>query len=249
MNPQLYHGTNAYAWHSIQWPQFEKISQCCQQLIILPIYSITDWGMGYPLDAEEVVGSCILDETLCMSASNFRPLVLPALRYTPRQALNTCFGLDIEHAHRLLTETVCSAAASGFSRFVLYNTCPLLEEWIDVAARDLRINYDLQMFCLNLSGLGLDFHPLRGGKRSGLNALLNEVLGQVIDEHYVSNCNSLMFDPILNNLVKTSSPIEVQDIGDTSVLHFVANRMLLLLNEIQSHPLLNEKTPNPMEDA
>jgi hypothetical protein len=242
MRHYLYHGSDDFAWHARRWPEFAEYGSPGETLVIQPIYSISDWCMGRPLDSEEVVGSAMLDRALAQTRDDIRALVLPPFRYTPKQSVGSQFSLDIEVAHRALIETMLSAALPGFKRFVLFNTSPLLEEWIDVAARDLRVDYDLQMFCMNLSGVGLDFHPIRGGDREGLDSILTELLGQKAEAFDPSGFAAL--DPIPGAVVKTKSAHQAHPSGAPALMDQVIADMARLLREIDTHPPLVEASPN-----
>jgi creatinine amidohydrolase len=238
MKHYLYQGSDDFAWHARRWPQFDEYSSPSETLVIQPIYSIGDWSMGRPLDSEEVIGSVLLDQTLEATRGDLTPLVLPPIRFSPKQSRGTMFHLDIEVAHRMMVETIRSAALPGFERFVLFNTSPFLEEWIDVAARDLRIDHDLQMFCINLSGVGLDFHPTRGGDRSGLDSILTELLGEPAGVQVSSGGFSL--DSIPESVVKTNEPLQARPEGAAALLASVVESAARLLREIDTHaPLVD----------
>ncbi len=245
MQHQLYNGNDEFAWHARRWPQFADDPSPEGKLVIQPVYSIADWSMGRPLDAEEVVGSAVLDGALEATRGEITPLVLPPFRYTPRQSGGTAFHLDIEVAHQALTQTVLSAARSGLKRFVLYNTSPFLEEWIDVAGRDLRVDYDLQMFCVNLSGVGLDFHPIRGGAREGLDSILTDLLDCAAEP--VDPAAAAPLDLIPGAAVKTNPPLGRHENGAGTLLAQVVADMARLLREIETHPPLNPAQPNKEE--
>jgi len=242
MRHYLYQGSDEFAWHARRWPQFDEYESPEKTLVIQPIYSISDWGMGRPLDSEEVVGAALLDQSLDRTRDDLTALVLPPFRYTPQQSVGTAFYLDIEVAHRALVETIRSAALPGFRRFVLFNTSPFLEEWIDVAARDMRVEYDLQMFCMNLSGVGLDFHPLRGGSRAGLDSVLTELLGAAAEDMNPSTIKAL--DAIPCSVVKTNPPLDRHPSGADVLLGDVASSLARLLREIDTHPPLTNAAPN-----
>jgi len=246
MKHHLYQGSDAFAWHARRWPQFAECGQPADKHIILPVYSIADWAMGRPLDSEEVVGSHFLDAALTELAEQFDCLVLPPFRFTPAQSIGTQFAVDIEQAHQALMETITSAAVPGFRRFILFNTSPFLEEWIDVAARDLRVNADYQMFCINLSGVGLDFHPTRGGERSALQAVLTELLGTQAETELALTPEQL--DPIPAAAVKTNPALVAADSPSVKALmDLVTTRMVQLFSEISQHGPLIETVPDAKE--
>lgn len=243
---RLFNGEDQFAWHARPWTAFQDPAQMARHHVVAPVYAIADWGLGQPLDAEEVVGSALLDAALERADSQLHPLVLPPLRLTPEQAGTMAFGIDIEIAHTMLRETITSAARTGAQRFILFNTCPYLEEWIDVAARDLRIDFDLQMFCLNLSGFGLDFHPDRSPDQSALERVLESLCGPLSSD---SRDESQPFDPLGSLLGKaTAVPFE-EGLDGASILEQAALRIAAVLAEILAHAPLQEHRPTPQEGA
>jgi creatinine amidohydrolase/Fe(II)-dependent formamide hydrolase-like protein len=245
MKHTLYQGNDDFAWHARRWPQFDEYESPEETLVILPVYSIADWCMGRPLDSEEVVGAAVLDQALEATRDDLQALVLPPVRFSPRQSVGSKFHLDIEVAHQLMIETIRSAAVPGFTRFVLFNTSPFLEEWIDVAARDLRVVYDLQMFCVNLSGVGMDFHPTRGGDRSGLDSILTELLGESAEACDAPAASQL--DPIPGSVVKTNDPLSAHPEGAKVLLNTVVDSTARLLREINTHARLQDYALNKEE--
>jgi hypothetical protein len=125
---------------------------------------------------------------------------------------------------------------------VLFNTSPFLEEWIDVAARDLRVQTNLQMFCLNFSGIGLDFHPVRGGARAGLQSLLTYLLDEAPED--VAHESNTSLDPIARSVVLTRKSLGEDPRGAGRLLSNVASELARLLMEIASHPTLCEVEPD-----
>ena len=242
MPHRLYNGSDAFAWHARRWPQFAEAGKC---IAIQPVYSTTDWGMGRPLDAEEVVAAAVLDRALEHVDKVHPFLVLPPFRFTPRQSRMSAFSVDIEAAHEGLEAVLRSAASSGLERFILFNSSPLLEEWVDVAARDMRVRHDLQLFCINLSGVGLDFHPIRGGRRSGLDAALTCLLGVEPMPEEAPDVADL--DPLPDAAVKTKAPIEADPSAGEDVLTSAATLLVRLLAEIREHPMLQAHHPDPKE--
>ena len=60
-------------------------------------------------------------------------------------------------AHAFIDDVCASVAAAGFRKVVLCNASLWNEDLCDAAARDVRIARGLQMFCVNLSALGIGF--------------------------------------------------------------------------------------------
>jgi len=152
------------SWCHHTWNDFASLPEKSRYLAVLPIHGFSDHGMGLPLDIEEVVGSEILRQTAVSTAAQIGLRILPPLRFGLAPLPGSFFGLDPETAHEVLAEIASSVQAAGFRKLVFFSTSPWNEEWIDAASRDTRVALGLQTFVINLSGLGLDFHPAGQGR-------------------------------------------------------------------------------------
>lgn len=150
------------SWAHQRWPYFSENREAVGNLAILPLYGFQDWAPDFPLDIEELVGSQLLSEAMESLESEVQVITLPPVRFLFRGSEKQFFGSDPETIHLLFEEILQSVSKSGFRKVVLFNTNPWNEPFIDVVARDARIAYELQMFCINLSGIGLSFHPDSG---------------------------------------------------------------------------------------
>jgi creatinine amidohydrolase len=233
--PKLYNGDDCSAWHARTWTDFagginDEIPA------ILPVYGLTDWGLGRPLDVEEVLASTILDRALMVIPQDIRPLVLPPLRQLPAQHPNMALTVDIETAHRSVFAIARSVQASGCRRLVLFNSNPFCEEWVDVSARDLRIELGLQTFCVNLSGLGLDFHSGRTPDTGVLQCLLTHMLQSNPDPAAIYPLNDPLVDLLL--AVETAPGLGGYEPGE--LIEQIARRLTALITEILQHPPLSQ---------
>ena len=150
-------------WASYTWEDYAANSDRDQQpLAILPVCGFCDWATDLPLDSEECLAMSLLSQALDPGLQQAEVRVLPPWRFVLRGLLTSPFSIDPESAHAALAELLSAVKDAGFRKVILFNSSPWNEEFIDVAARDNRIELGLQMFCINLSGLGLDFHPVRG---------------------------------------------------------------------------------------
>ena len=175
--PPLCLADDATFWPWLSWTDFAALPQRERMLVVLPVAGFADWGLGHPLDVEETILMSVLRVALQLRPTDLRPLVLPPLRFVLGHGALSAFAVDPDLAHAQIREVADSVAAAGFRRLVLYNASPYNEELCDAAARDLRIQRGLETFCLNLSGLGLDFDPERGGDRAPLRAVLEALSG------------------------------------------------------------------------
>jgi creatinine amidohydrolase len=145
-------------------------------VVVVPLVGLADWGLGLPLDLEEVL-LCSLMKEASTRRGKVPLLVLPPLRFVLGPVPGCAFGVSPPVACSLISDTVLSIKASGFTRVVLLNSSPWNDELCDAAARDLRIEHGLQMFCISMSGLGLDLHPARDHGRSSAGALYTAITG------------------------------------------------------------------------
>jgi hypothetical protein len=174
--PLLCLADHATFWPWRTWTDFAAWPDKAGVTVVLPVAGFADWGLDAPLDVEETVLLSVLRAAAGRPAlPPGRLLVLPPQRYALGPDKTCAFPVDPPTAHAALDEWCASVAAAGFRRIVLYNSSPWNEELCDAAARDLRIARGLQMFCVNLSALGLDFAPWRDDKRTALRALIAEL--------------------------------------------------------------------------
>ena len=166
-------------WPWKKWTDFASWPDKNSALVVVPVCGMADWGLGHALDVEEILALSILRDAAARVAPNsgFHLLTLPPLRFVIGSDPGCAFVADTALAHRFIDEVVGSIAAAGFTRIVLFNASPWNEDLVDVAARDLRIERGLQMFCVNLGGLGYDLHPARGDSRRAAQTLATWLLG------------------------------------------------------------------------
>jgi len=160
-------------WPWLTWAEFARLEGKAEVLVVVPIAGFCDWGLGHALDAEETVLMPVLAEASRRRDPRVRLLVIPPLRFVGGPGPRSAFAVDAPTAHAFLSDACASIQAAGFTRVVFFNASPWNEEIVDAAARDLRIERGLQMFCVNLSALGLDFRADRAKDRSRLQQLLD----------------------------------------------------------------------------
>jgi creatinine amidohydrolase len=164
-------------WPWQRWPQFATRPERAAHVVVVPIVGMADWGLGHPLDAEETVLMHVLKEASAKRTDRLQLLVVPPVRFVLGADEGCAFAVDPPVAHACIEEVVTSVAAAGFRKIVLFNSSPWNEELCDVAARDLRIDRGLQMFCIHLAALGLDFLPGRNPNRWELQTVITALLG------------------------------------------------------------------------
>ncbi len=145
-------------WPNHTWTGFAALSgeTKARMLVVLPIHGIADHGLGLPLDAEEIAGGEILRRVV---SKNDSLRVLPPLRFALAPYPSARFGVDAETAHGQLCEIARSVKAAGFRRILFFNTSPWNEEMAATVALDTRVGLGLESHVVNLSQLGMSFHP------------------------------------------------------------------------------------------
>lgn len=166
-------------WPTVTWADFARWPDKGSTVVFVPLAGMADWGLGHALDLEETIALSILKGAAEQVGADagFKLLVLPPLRFVSGNDAGCAFASEPPQTHRFIDEVVGSVAAAGFTRVVLYNASPWNEEIIDAAARDIRIARGLQMFCVNLSGLGFDLHPTRSKTRREAQTLMTYLAG------------------------------------------------------------------------
>jgi creatinine amidohydrolase len=165
------------AWAHASWLDFEEATAKERQVVILPVHGFCDHGLGLALDSEEVVGSEILHHAVLQLKAVVAVRVLPPLRFGLAPYAASLFGIDPETAHDLVQEIAAGVKAAGSRKLVFFVTSPWQAEFMDAASRDVRVDLGLQTFVINLSGLGLSFHPT-SDSRGTLQAVAAHLLGK-----------------------------------------------------------------------
>lgn len=173
----LCHADEATFWPWFRWPDFANWPDKDRTVVIMPIAGFADWGLGYGMDLEETVLMSVVNAASVQRRPGLPLLVLPPVRFVLGPQPGCAFPVDPDVACDLLEEIASSVAAAGFSRILLFNASPWNEELCKAVGRDLRINRKLQMFCVHLSSLGMDFNPARGGDRAKLKSVVAALLG------------------------------------------------------------------------
>jgi hypothetical protein len=228
-------------WPWLTWADFSRIKDKKSISVIVPIVGFADWGLGHALDAEESVLMRVLAAASRLSDPS-RLLVLPPLRFVVGAKPGCAFTVDVPTAHAFIDEVCVTIAAAGFRRVVLFNASPWNEELIDAAARDIRIERELQMFCINLSALDLDFHPTRSRNRHALQTLITALTGK--EPSLPQGDPSTAKPPALpseENVTPLTEPaLNLAEAGGrgTDLLAQSSSRLAALFAEINARPAL-----------
>jgi creatinine amidohydrolase len=136
----------------LSWLEIAALSDKERMVVVVPVAGMADHGSDLPLDVEEQVLMRVLKEASAQRGDT-RLLVVPPLRFVTGPVESSAFAVEVPVAHAFIDEVCASVAAAGFRRVVLFNASSWNEELCDAAARDIRIECGLQMFCVNLSAL------------------------------------------------------------------------------------------------
>jgi len=158
-------------WPRLSWPKFNSMQDKENVLVVLPIVGFTDWKLNLFLDMEELISMPVLKEASRELENTLPHLVLPPLRFVLGFGETSCFSVDPETAHNTLKEIVISIQESGFRKVIFYNSSPWNEDLLNVAARDIRIELGMQMFCIDLAGIDLDLMEGRSSTREDCRTL------------------------------------------------------------------------------
>ena len=169
-------------WADLGTTDFALLSGRNRHLIVVPVVGMADWGLGRPLDLEENLTAAVLNRALDQVSDQIDLLVLPPQRFVAAPYDHAFFGLDAESTETALNELARSIHASGFRRLLFLNASPWNEEIIDTTARDLRVATGMEIFCINLAGIGLDLHPGRSRNRVEIQQAASFVYGDRSDE-------------------------------------------------------------------
>jgi len=174
---QLCTADEATFWPWRRWPEFANWPDKATTVVVIPIAGFADYGLTRGLDAEEAVLMTVLKEASLRRGPDLGLLVIPPVRFALGPKEYCAFPVDPEVACNQLEEIASWVGAAGFSKVLLLNASPWNEEVTKAVGRDLRISRGLQMYCVQLSALGLDFDPVRGGERTSLRKVLAALTG------------------------------------------------------------------------
>ena len=233
---------DATFWPWKTWADFARMSDDERRatLVMVPVVGLTDWGLGHPLDMEEILVTNLLKAAMGIRPANVHPLVLPPLRFVLGQAGRSAFAVDVPTAHALLREVALSIQDSGFRRLVLVNASPWNEELCAAASRDLRIELGLQIFRMNLSALGLDLHPKRSRSRREVQTLATALIGAAPhpETDAIPEAAAFWGDETITPLTTKPASLEEAREEGGRIFEETAAQMAALLGKIAEFPAL-----------
>lgn len=225
-------------WPWRKWSDFAGMASPAKALVVVPIAGMADAALGHPLDAEEVVLTSILKAASEIRPAGVQLLVLPPLRFVLGPTEACAFPVKPPVAHALIREVVESVVAAGFRRIVLFNASPWNEDLVDAAARDLRVSMGVQMFCVNLSALGLDFHVTRSPNRPMLQTLLTGLYGREPRETPANGAGREFVRMAPRPVPTPWENLAASEAAAPAIIAAGAHRLASLLQEIHLHPEL-----------
>jgi creatinine amidohydrolase len=233
---------DASFWPWLTWADFTDRAKNAATTVIVPVVGFCDWGLGHAYDAEEQVITRLLQAALASRpAAASRMLMIPPLRFVIGSNAGCICTVTPPVAHKFIDETLETIAVAGFTRVLLCNSSPWNEELIDAAARDIRISRGLQMFCINLSALDLDFHPVRSRSRRQLQTLITYFTGRTPETADVALAPTqpLGFaEDMVQVLAGPAASAEEVEREGRALFAAASTRLAALFEEINSRPPL-----------
>lgn len=157
-------GPDRLHWARRRWPEFAGRDYNGGSMALLPVNCLNALAEDLPLDTEEKISGALLEAALSDWPEEGGLRILPPFRFGFRGSAGHFFGMDPEAVHAQLESIAGSVRGSGFAKLVLFNADAWNEPLVDAAARENRIRWGLQTFCINLSGLGLSFEGSEAGE-------------------------------------------------------------------------------------
>src|SRR5262245_16281336 len=104
----------AILWSRRTWTEFSRLQAPETHMVILPVFGFAGWGLGRPMDLEEILGCgvlCAMFDAAPDCAK--RTIIAPPLRFALGPYPHCLFGIDYETALDLVREIAESIAAAG----------------------------------------------------------------------------------------------------------------------------------------
>jgi creatinine amidohydrolase len=157
----------------LTWKQVEQLPK--DTLLVLPTASITQHGHHLPLANDTLISNFLLGRALDLLPPELPIYALPPVCYG-KSAENRGFPGDLSVSSStflaVLRDLGESVRASGLNRIVMLNTHGGNRSLVDVAARDLHSEFDMDVYCLFGTGLKL---PGVEGQEAAQGYLAGEV--------------------------------------------------------------------------
>ncbi len=232
---------DATFWPWRTWTDFARmtLAEKAATTIIVPVCGFADWGLGHALDAEELVLTHVIKAAVEQRPANFSPLVIPPLRFVLGPDPACAFAVDVPTAHAFLREIVAAINATGFRRILFFNASPWNEELCAAASRDLRIEFGVQIFRINLGMIDLDLHPTRSKTRRQFQTVVTALTGRAPDLlPDAPTAPAFWSDEQIRPLAGPAVPLDIATTEGAALIAAAAARVAALFGEIAAHPPL-----------
>lgn len=249
------------SWAHHSWTKIYNWPDKDETLVVVPLHGFADWGLGLGMDVEETIGTAVLNASIQKAELGTKILVTPPIRFQPQPFANASFTLDFETAYDLVDSVLESIKLTGFKKVILFNTGPYNEQFTDIMGRDMRIEHALQMFCVNLSGLGLDLHPCRQTSAMGMgsangvpSASPDRTKARLLAVHLLGQSSEASTTPVPNDAYEPDAPKFCEPLPGSVTPSEAAEEAPAILDEAGAHlaRLLHEiaaRAPLPNEGA
>jgi len=232
-------------WPHRSWQELEKWPDKAGTLVLCPVTGHTDWGLGHPMDAEELIITTLLRHAAEILPDKGKWLTLPPCRFAAGPHARTSFPMPLELTFSHLRAWGKSVAESGFRKLVFVNASPFHEDIVDAVGRDLRVEFGIQVFIINLNGLGINLHPDYPEGRLRAQTLVTAILQQAPVNEPIAPSNKAAlpvgveapWDPPEWNMPE---PLSLAEANATAPEIFgkAADHFIRLTTEILNHPPL-----------
>ncbi|MEO3385046.1 creatininase family protein [Mesorhizobium sp. CAU 1741] len=138
-------------WADLSRVQFETTDRS-RTIAVLPVGAIEQHGPHLPVSVDRDLAEAVLERSLEHLPADLPVLAMPGFAYgksNEHGAIPGTISLSAETMLRLLADIAGSLARTGFRRMVLFNAHGGNAPVLDIAARDLKIEFGLHVATCN----------------------------------------------------------------------------------------------------
>lgn len=125
-------------------------------LLILPIASVEQHGNHLPVFTDSMLNESLIAGAMELLPADVQAWLLPPLQYgksNEHTGFSGTFSLSTSALQAVLADLTRSMKADGWKKLMIINSHGGNPEIITLAARDARVELDLEVFCVNTGGL------------------------------------------------------------------------------------------------
>jgi len=125
-------------------------------LLILPIASVEQHGRHLPVFTDSLLNEALVEGALSLLPKDAAAWLLPPLQYgksNEHTGFSGTFSLSTSALQAVLADLTRSMRADGWKKLMIINSHGGNPEIISLAARDSRVELDLEVYTLNTAGL------------------------------------------------------------------------------------------------